>query len=366
MRPHWGNCLTHSDAEVASFIAAYFSRQDRRCLLVAGAGFDPRATLVARQLERVLGDRLEAVLIREERDDAPASLRSAADANEAALRSAVPRSEVVRVRVFADDNAPVGGARVTQALRALALPDGTTDLVVDLSAISIGIGFPATRLLLEKCEAARDVNFHLMIASNPELDARILGEPADRAMSVRGFSGRLPPDDKPVARLWLPHLASGSKAFLAKIQASTDFVYKTCPILPFPARNPRRADDLIAEFSSQLRDEWRVGARDLIYASERNPLDTFRTISTLKERYERTVEGVYVPQLVLSPLGSKVMAAGAMMAAIEHGLTVQYVETVRYEYDDGALTSAQAPDTIVHVWLHGPVYAGYVPTPGRF
>ena len=54
------------------------------------------------------------------------------------------------------------------------------------------------------------------------------------------------------------------------------------------------------------------------------------------------------------------MAAGAMMAAIEHELTVQYVETLRYDFDETAAADVPgAKDTIVHIWLHGPIYAVY-------
>src|SRR5262249_33683359 len=145
-----------------------------------------------------------------------------------------------------------------------------------------------------------------------------------------------------------------------KIRGTHDSIYKVCPIVPFPARNPRRADELLVEYCSALTNEWDVDTRDLIYVSERNPLDCYRTISTLKTRYDKTVEGIFFPQIILSPLGSKVMAAGAMMAAIEHDLSVQYVETLRYEFDGGAATVAGGPpDMAVHLWLHGPVYAGY-------
>ena len=91
--------------------------------------------------------------------------------------------------------------------------------------------------------------------------------------------------------------------------------------------------------------------------SEKNPLDSFRSIETLKKRYDTTVKDIYDPQLILSPVGSKVMAAGAMMAAIKYELTVQYVEILRYEIDE---TAPKAPKMdIVHVWLDGPIYNGY-------
>lgn len=140
--------------------------------------------------------------------------------------------------------------------------------------------------------------------------------------------------------------------------AAGERVYKTCPILPFPARNPRRADELITEFGDELR-AWDVDTRDLIYVSEKNPLDSYRTLSTLKRRYDDTVDQVFAPQLILSPVGSKVMATGALMAAIEHELPVQYVETRRYEFDQAFGPLLAASDMMVHIWLSGPIYNGF-------
>jgi hypothetical protein len=217
------------------------------------------------------------------------------------------------------------------------------------------------RLLLEYVEAKSGLNLHLMVVSNPELDDRIVGEPSSQVLAVRGYAGPSGGyETLPMARIWLPQLGRGRVETLRRIRTSLDNVYKVCPVVPFPARNPRRADELLTEYQSPLLNEWEVDARDLIYVSERNPLDCYRTISTLKSRYDRTVEGVYFPQLILSPFGSKVIAVGAMMAAIEHDLNVQYVETLRYDFEPSkAGASAAPPDMAVHVWLHGHVYGSY-------
>jgi hypothetical protein len=130
-------------------------------------------------------------------------------------------------------------------------------------------------------------------------------------------------------------------------------------VLPFPARDPRRADALISEYENELVNEWQVDPRDIVYVSERNPLDCYRTLSTLKLRYDRTVEGTFEPHVILSPIGSKVMATGALMAAIEHDLTVQYLETLRYEWDRRTPARDDPPDMMVHVLLSGPAYGDY-------
>jgi hypothetical protein len=358
MREHWSNCITHFDKGVGEFAEHYFANAERRALVVAGAGFDPRARRIAELLSALMPERVDGLFIREDRGDPAQNLLDAANENEAALTAVLPKARIERVVIFAEDGAPVAGARVGEMLRSYEIPKHVTDVVLDMSALSIGVAFPLARFLLSHCEE-RDLNLHIMIVSNPELDAHIRSEPDDRVINARGFAGPAVASDARVAKIWAPQLSHRKASALSMIRnAAGEQVYKTCPILPFPARNPRRADDLISEFGEDL-EAWDVDARDLIYVSERNPLDSYRTLSTLKKRYDQTVDGVFTPQIILSPVGSKVMAAGAMMAAIEHDLTVQYVETLRYDFEQQIGPLLSGADLMVHVWLCGPIYAGY-------
>lgn len=359
MRDHWANCITNFDHDVEEFVVDYFSDQSRRALLVAAAGFDPRSRRVSKMLADALGDRVSAYYIREERPGAPDELLKRADDNEAALKLIVPNSKVFILPVFADDGAPVGGARLVTEMAANPIDPTITDVILDLSALSIGIGFPAAKLLLEDCEASKGMAFHLMIVSNPELDDRITSVPSTRISPVKGYAPDVGLSPLEVAQIWIPQLARGRASTLTQIDAASERWYKICPVLPFPARNPRRADDLLAEYQNELVNEWEIDPRDIVYASEKNPLDCYRTLSTLKQRFDRTMEDTYEPRMVLSPIGSKVLAAGAMMAAIEHGMSVQYVETESYEFADATPTTDDPPDMMVHLILSGPLYRGY-------
>ena len=64
--------------------------------------------------------------------------------------------------------------------------------------------------------------------------------------------------------------------------------------------------------------------------------------------------------MVLSPIGSKVLAAGAMMAAIEHEMAVQYVETESYNFANAEPSPDDPADMMVHLVLSGPLYEGYL------
>lgn len=359
MREHWTNCIANFDGDVISFVEDYFADTSRKVLLVAAAGFDPRARQMSQLLANTLTDRLSAYYIREERSGANSELVKRANLNEAALRTIVPDSQVFSLAVFADDGAPVGGARIVSEILANPIAADVTDVILDLSALSIGIGFPAARLLLEECEKDDKRAFHLMIVSNPELDDQISSLPSSRISAVKGFAPDVGIDALDVAQIWIPQLAHGRASTLTQIGASIGNSYKICPVLPFPARNPRRADDLLTEYQTELIDEWEIDPRDIVYASEKNPLDCYRTLSTLKQRFDRAMEGTYELRMVLSPLGSKVLAAGAMMAAIDHGMSVQYVETESYDFSAAESSPSGPPDMMVHLVLSGPLYQGY-------
>ena len=60
--------------------------------------------------------------------------------------------------------------------------------------------------------------------------------------------------------------------------------------------------------------------------------------------------------LVLSPLGSKVTALGALMAALERDLPVAYLESIGYGF--GATVPVNVEQlNIRHLWLEGDVYS---------
>lgn len=355
-RPHWDNAIAHFDDAVGTFVAEYFGPAQRKCLLIAAAGFNPRSRRIATLLSETLGTRLNALFIREERGKPDAALVAAADANEAKLREMVS-CDIFKIDIFGEDDAPVAGARIARALATFTIPDDVTDVVLDMTALSIGIGFPTAKLLLGQCEARDNCAFHLMIASSPEIEDRIMSEAGGRPMAVRGFAGEdISSSNLEAAKVWLPQLAKGKSAALDEIGRTSGEWYKICPVVPFPAGEPRRADALLDEYGSHLVNNWQVDPRDMIYASERNPLDCYRTLTTFARRYRAAVADVFAPSIVITPIGSKVVAAGAMMAALEHDLTVQYMETVRYDFDPAAPANDNEPEYLVHLLLSGPVY----------
>lgn len=105
---------------------------------------------------------------------------------------------------------------------------------------------------------------------------------------------------------------------------------------------------------TEFESGWSVDTRNIVYADESDPLDLYRTILRLDDLRKPVFEEVGGSLLILSPLGSKIMALGALMAALERDLPVAYLEAIGYRFE-GATSNEEATD-MIHIWLEGEVY----------
>ena len=103
----WNPCVAHAKDETADFIKNYFSDASKGVTLIAGAGFDPRASIVSHALSDACSD-LNCVLIKEHRPSPDKAQVSQADQNRSAMLSSVQHIEFVDVEIFGDDGAVVG------------------------------------------------------------------------------------------------------------------------------------------------------------------------------------------------------------------------------------------------------------------
>lgn len=363
--PRWQHCVSHGDADAEAFIREYFGRKDRSCLLVAGAGFDPRSAAIPALLAAAVGgqaSQLRAIFIREHRPNPDADLLAAGNMHAHLLQQIVVNSQIVDVNVLSEsDGAVVGGLRVISEMRALgsSLVANVTDIVLDMSALSIGIAYPLASYFVTACgSAGRPLNFHVVTASHSSLDEAITAISSDVVDPVRGFSGEIDFQvNATEPKVWLPHLARNRVRTLQLILDKLEGPVAVCPVLPLSQRDPKAADRLIAEYENELYEGWGVDPRNLIYAIEDDPLDLYRTITSIYRRTQSVFKAVAKPHLVLSPSGNKVLAIGALMAALEHTIAVRYVESVGYEVDWQKVEAIGSGNSrLVHVWLEGEPY----------
>ena len=110
-------------------------------------------------------------------------------------------------------------------------------------------------------------------------------------------------------------------------------------------------------YIEEFVDAWAVDSRSIVYSDERSALDFYRTVLRIHDTRQRVFQKTGGNLLVLSPIGSKVLALGAMMAAMEREFPVVYVENLAFQLDlDESLDEDYSERDLVHVWLYGEAY----------
>jgi hypothetical protein len=338
-------------------------KRKRHGLLIAGRGFDPRTTEGPRAIAisgMPIGTCCLLRLVNEQDStDRPRNL--AAATNESAIAELFESSafEVRDVSVRDTSGRIVGSSR-TRALFAESDWLGSfTDVIVDITALPTSIWFPLLGSLIasydELASTGRSAfNLHCIVCENADLDQAIMAEGGDVADYIDPFRGTagLAAQAEPIT-IWAPALGERQAAALRKIY---DMLrpHETKPFLPFPSREARRGDELVAEYQSLLFDTWEVDPRGYLYADERDPFDIYRQIGDLAAEYRRSLAPLGVANTVVSTHTSKLLSLGVFLAAFEHTLAVAHVEPTGYSLDEDSVK--MEANELFEVWLTGEAY----------
>jgi hypothetical protein len=361
MSLRWDRCVVQSGKVFSDFLEAFLDQSKRSCLIIGGAGFDPRATVIPAMFSKCKTAKVSGLFFREERPTPQRQLHEYADAHAKVISQLLPVSRFEVIEIFADGRTVSGGRRAVEALRSQNL-DSITDVFVDVSALSCGVFFSLIRacLVLGEQRSGPWMNIHLLTVEEPKFDNQIHAIPGDTVSWLHGYRTGQSLDAGPEkAVLWLPTLAPKSVSVLDNIYRTisrSHLPIDVCPIVPFPGHDPRLPDKLAEEFREVLI-QWKTDTRSFLHAAESDPLDSYRTICAICSARERTFKDLNGSTVILSPVGNKLLAVGAMMAAIDRDLPVSLVEAVGYDEDLGGLLKQSCDRlSVTHVWLAGEAY----------
>jgi hypothetical protein len=364
----WQNYVLERGTPLKAFWAAHLAERQRNVLVVVGKGFDPRMCLGVQLLLAAggTGTRDVHALEFQEGESSPSlahgewirgnweALERAVDGRGAITPRPVPFWSEERRRIGPQNAANLFDSH--EALRPYA------DVVVDVSAMPRGIYFPLiARLmyLLETWPAGETApNLHVMVAEDPDLDARIREEGVDEAADfLYSFEGRLTREARAeFPRVWIPLLGEGRTPQFDRIYGLVK-PDEIAPVLPSPSRDPRRGDNILSEYRDLLFDQLRIDPRNILYASEQNPFEVYRQLRRAVLYYREVLELLGGCKFALSALSSKLMSLGALLVAYElkqesYDIGVAHIDCQEYTID--------SPDThpeIVGLWLSGECYA---------
>lgn len=341
----------------------------RKLLFIVGRGFDARATLVPR---RILAQGKVAALhgwILRYRNGQPdtSSTQKKIDANASAFASIFGSGLTeIEIKMRGAGNSHVTSRNTRAAVNRQQELAKYTDVIIDVSAMPRTVGLTAIAQLIALLDelaqkGGPSVNLHVVVAESVMYDKRHTSASlSDTVTSLVGFSGQLTAESTiNLPRVWFPVLGEGQGARLERIRSELD-PDEICPVIPFPSRDPRRGDKLIEEYRLLLFDDFRVEPANIIYASEYNPFEAYRQIYGAVNRYRDSLSDLGGCKVFMSPLSSKLLSVGALLACYDHrahnggpdkvNVGIPYVESVTYgEPGD----SVDAGIEVYSLWIRG-------------
>ncbi|HEV7492160.1 hypothetical protein [Baekduia sp.] len=350
MRLRWASGYSARGSDEVA--ALWRDRQIGRALVIVGAGFDPRTAVayeVISQAAQVPVDILRCELPMPTLPETSDLAR----ANRTRVEAAAAKAGA---NIIDHDPVQMSGMSIARSILAAHGIVDYDEIVVDVSAMPRAVYFPLIRGLIELSDsnkAARQL--HVVATDNPRVDQLVVGEGAEAPRALPGFADI--EEDNAATRIWVPVLGEGEAARLEILYEDLRAA-EICPVLPFPAANPRRADDLLKEYRTWLIETERVELRNIIYAHESNPYDLYATVSKLNADYREALKPlVGDTKMVLSAHASKLLSVGVLLTAFEQRLEVRHASPSRYGIRDvAALPGLEQHDFVVDLWLTGDPY----------
>ncbi len=350
------HCVNNRNGDVVEFVNDHLA-QSEKLLFIGTVGIDANSLFYPGLLAQAKNATFKFIV--EKRPAVAPGLLALGELHrqELARLIAPERCEFTEVEIITPDGATVAGRNATKIADSW-LRDPYKDVVIDTTGMSRGTCFPLVRQALELGQYT-GANIHLLIASGDEPLVKLDAESNGQADWMHGFQESMGTDQMSDAlKLWVPQLTENSSVQMSTMFSSLLPLAEVCPIVPFPSAKPRRGDELLLEYFDAFESEWDATAQNVVYAHEADPLDVYRSIGRMHAARKKVFPGQEQSVTVLSPAGWRIGSLGMLLAALDLGLPVLYVETIGYT------TKSVIPQNVAistptiqwHIWLAGAAY----------
>jgi hypothetical protein len=338
---------------VDALLEAGFSDPDE-ALFILSEGFDPRCLWALRRFIEVVGAP-RVLAIDPQPPDATSEITTATHRQQHSAELRKMAGDRLTRMPYPDVHDPSSVGRIlAQQITDSSILDGVRSVAFDISAFPTSLSFPPIRAMLDAAlESWGPDNLQVLVTANPDLDQRIVKSSLGPAHMLAGFRG---PQRSGQVNVWAPVLGLRGTGTLGAI---ADFIdpQEVCPILPFPAQDPRLPDRILASHRELLIDQFEIGPNNLIYAAESNPFDLYRTLARFYSDYTTTLEPLGGALVHVSVHGSKLLSVGALLAAYEFDLPVVAMRANHYVLSEQAYEEeTRSADQVTCLWLRGDPY----------
>ena len=364
----WDPYVLAPDKAFDEFWAMHLGSSERNVLFIVGCGFDIRATLSSDRICAVGGGgRRDAWMLRFD-NGMPDSERRVelTTQNTVWYREIFASGHVEELEIRLSTSGKDSGTSRNASRAMLSKRDvlkAYDDIVLDISAmprmVSMTIMVQILYLLDDLfTKGGKDINLHVVTAESVSSDRG--AQPAslsDTVTSVVGFSGQLNSEvTEHIPRVWFPVLGEDQATRLTRIREELR-PDEICPVIPFPSRRARRGDEIISAYRQTLFDDFRIEPRNILYACEFNPFEAYKQLYLAIERYRNSLVEIGGCKAFVSPLSSKLLSVGAVLACYDHRdkgsrfkVGIPYLESATYGEPD---QSTDQEIELYSMWVRG-------------
>jgi len=374
-KDRWASYVHVSGDSVRIFLEEHLSTQDKnkKSCLIVGRGFDPRMIGGATALSAVLDPKQLSIMVLVFAEGPTSPSRKYDELvrkNIGTLTKMVPEGQIQErmITMFSSEGRRITSRSAESVFRSVDEFIGFDNIFVDVSSLPRSVYFPVVAKILHLLDAVKDgvpPNLFVLVSESAELDRRIMDEgideDADYIHPFRGAIERESAAGRP--KVWFPLLGENQRIQLTRINDLINPA-EICPLLPSPAVDPRRGDNLVVEYRELLFDQLRVETRNFVYASETNAFEAYRQLRRAILHYAEALEPLGGSNAVISANSSKLLSVGALLAAYElkcegADIAIAHVEAHGYilkgSYDD--LDRLASESRLQCLWLSGSCYA---------
>ena len=369
----WNPYVLMSGKDLQECFSKHFTINSK-ILFIMSKGFDVRMNIAIKSLKQNdLPLNITCLLINfDEGDDSSShQYKCLVDENLEELYSLIQKENIknANIKLWESDGRNkrrVGDRKASEALDQVNI-DSYSDIIIDISALPRGIYFSMIGKILTLIDCMtlpQKPNLMITVAENPELDIAINDDaPDDEPNFLQGFSGAIDRSAESSADplIWMPILGENKADYIRKAHIFLA-PNETCPILPFPSRDPRRPDALTISYHGLLFDELNIEQQNIMYVPEQNPFEAYIILSKAIQNYHDSLKPIGDCKTVLSTFSSKLLSIGTLLAAYELkskdiGVGVLNVDSQGYKLDKGIdLIKMRTESNLFLIWLTGKPY----------
>lgn len=367
----WDPYVLNEGDSFDAFWKAHLASKDRDVLVIVGRGFDPRALDAPQRIANAGGAGARHGWILAFDNGSPETQRSRqlTAANVAGFEKLFPQKplESIPIRVGGAATRTFTSMNAKRAVDRIDDLKNYTDVVVDISAMPRMVGLTVVAQLTALFDhhyagGGDDINLHVVVTESVSTDRNTArGSLSENVTYVVGFSGQLDAQSTEYfPRVWLPVLGEGQNARLELIREEVN-PNEICPVVPFPSRDPRRGDTIVEEYRQALFEAYEVEPGNILQASEYNPFEAYRQLYSAIDRYRDALKELDGCKVFVSPLSSKLLSVGALLACYDHVkhpvpggrlyVGMPYVETAAH--GDPAPPDASDVREVYSMWIRG-------------